>query len=64
VHLTDRESEILELIQTGSSYKQVADRLHISVNTVSNHLANVRQKLGAHSVIEALFLARGQTSRP
>ena len=42
------------LLADGLEYKQIADRLNISPNTVNNHLAHVREKLGVHSAIEAI----------
>ena len=52
--LTVREQEVLALVAAGLSYKQIADTLNISSNTVNNHLANIRRKLGVHSAIEAI----------
>lgn len=52
--LTPRELEVLEWLAQGLSYKQIADKLKISTNTVNNHLANARCKLGVHSAIEAI----------
>lgn len=44
--LTAREREIAELAVTGLSNKEVADRLHLSVRTVENHLHRTFRKLG------------------
>ena len=55
--LTRRELEALQLLAEGLSYKQIADRLGITLNTVNNHLRNVREKLDAHSSIEAIHKA-------
>ena len=52
--LTPREREILKLQAQGLPYKRIADCLHISEHTVSNHLYTIRQKLGVHSAIEAI----------
>jgi DNA-binding CsgD family transcriptional regulator len=52
--LTPREREVVGLLADGLEYKQIADRLKISPNTVNNHLAHVREKLGVHSAIEAI----------
>ncbi len=52
--LTPREREVVDLLADGLEYKQIADRLNISPNTVNNHLAHVREKLGVHSAIEAI----------
>ena len=52
--LTPREHEVLELLRQGRSYKGIADHLGVSVNTVNNHLRNIRDKLGVHNSIEAI----------
>jgi DNA-binding CsgD family transcriptional regulator len=44
--LTDRETEVLTLIATGLSDREVAERLVLSPHTVHRHVANVRTKLG------------------
>lgn len=46
VPLTRREREIALLARRGDSSRQIADRLHLSVRTVDNHLQNVYAKLG------------------
>ncbi|MGB3656071.1 MAG: LuxR C-terminal-related transcriptional regulator [Rivularia sp. (in: cyanobacteria)] len=43
-HLTQREVEIWSLYRTTSSYKHIADKLYITVNTVKKHLKNIRAK--------------------
>lgn len=43
-NLTEREAEIWSLYRAQSSYKQIADRLYITVNTVKKHLKNIRVK--------------------
>ena len=43
--LTPRETEILRLVATGRSYRQIADELVISHRTVQNHVQNVLGKL-------------------
>ncbi|HEX4306939.1 MAG TPA: alpha/beta fold hydrolase [Solirubrobacterales bacterium] len=44
--LTDRETEVLTLIATGLSDREIAERLVLSPHTVHRHVANVRTKLG------------------
>lgn len=56
--LTAREGEVLRLLATGLAYKQIADTLNVSVNTVNNHLRNIRGKLGVHNSIEAIGKAQ------
>ena len=55
--LTDREKEILQLVSTGITNREVAHHLSISVNTVKVHLRNVYAKLGAESRTEATMMA-------
>jgi PAS domain S-box-containing protein len=55
--LTSRELEILQLIADGCDSRQAASRLHISVRTQRNHVANVLGKLGVHSQLQALIFA-------
>ncbi|MEY2421769.1 MAG: hypothetical protein QOI95_1836, partial [Acidimicrobiaceae bacterium] len=55
--LTPRELEILGLISTGLSNKQIAQRLGLRLNTVRNHAQNILYKLQAHSKLEAVATA-------
>lgn len=48
--LTQREKEVLALLSSGLSNKEVADRLCISVNTAITHRRNITSKLGIHSL--------------
>lgn len=47
--LTNREKEIVEAIAMGLSNKQIADRLFVSVHTVTTHRRNICSKLDIHS---------------
>ena len=53
--LTDREREVLELLSKGHLYKEIADRLTISLDTVRSHLRKVYEKLHVHSRTEAVL---------
>ena len=57
VELSDREIEILRLVATGVSNKEIAYQLGISPNTVKVHLRNVFTKIGAASRTEAALTA-------
>ena len=56
--LSPREHEVLELIADGLSNGAMAERLHLSVNTVRTHVQTLLAKLGAHSKLEAAAIAR------
>ena len=56
--LTARECEILELLASGQSNKQMARSLSISPNTVKTHIARVYQKLDVERRVQAIERAR------
>jgi len=55
--LTERETEILRMIATGRSYKQIATRLVLSHRTVQNHVQNTLSKLHLHNRVELVRYA-------
>ena len=56
--LTPRQSEILRLLEHGRSTDQIAEELHLSRETVRNHVRHILRALGVHSRLEAVALAR------
>lgn len=56
--LTARECEILELLASGQSNKEMARTLSISPNTVKTHLARVYEKLEVERRVQAIEKAR------
>jgi len=52
--LSQREKEVLELVAKGLLYKEIAQRLTISAETVKKHLKNIYQKLHVQNKVEAL----------
>lgn len=56
--LTRRELEILELVDSGMTSKQIAKKLGISVYTVDNHRRNILRKTGTSNIHEAALYAR------
>lgn len=52
--LTRREQEMLEQLSKGYRYKEIADKLYISIDTVRTHIRNVYEKLQVNSRAEAL----------
>ena len=55
-HLTPRQAEVLRLLQQGRSTKQIAQELHLSTETVRNHVRHLLQALGVNSRLEAVAL--------
>ena len=56
--LSPRECEILTLLASGKSNREMADALHISPNTVKTHLARVYEKLDVQRRVQAIEKAR------
>ncbi len=52
--LSIREKEVLELLSKGLLYKEIADKLGVTHETVKKHLKNIYQKLHVQNKIEAL----------
>lgn len=52
--LTERESEILSLLQKGLLYKEIAQKLNISKDTVKKHIQHIYTKLQVQTRIEAV----------
>ena len=60
--LTDREIEVLNMIEEGLSNKQIASRLIVSISTVKNHAQSLFRKLGVSSRMEAVAVSRAMRS--
>jgi two-component system nitrate/nitrite response regulator NarL len=58
--LTQREAEVIGLIETGLSNKEIAQRLGIEPSTVKNHVHSLLEKLRVRGRIEAAALMRSQ----
>ena len=54
--LTQREIEVLQLIATGLANKIVADKLHITEETIKGHVKNILSKLGANDRTHAVTI--------
>jgi len=52
--LTDRENAILSLLSDGLRYKEIAERMEISTETVRTHVRNIYNKLEVQSRTEAI----------
>lgn len=55
--LTTRETDVLQLLSTGSSYKKISAQLGISLHTVGTHIKNSYRKLEVHSGAAAVMRA-------
>ena len=55
--ITPREQEVLNSLAEGLSNKEIAAKLHMSVDTERTHMMNILNKLGVHSRIQALLFA-------
>ena len=56
--LTPRELEVLQLVATGSSNREIGQELMLSEATVKSHLVHIYDKLGVRSRTSAVASAR------
>jgi len=56
--LSEREYELLVLLKTGKTNKEIADDLFISINTVKTHLQHLFEKLDVRNRTQAIFRIR------
>jgi DNA-binding NarL/FixJ family response regulator len=54
VSLSPREQEVLELLARGFLYKEIADSLHLSVQTVNTYIRRIYEKLHVRSRAQAI----------
>ena len=57
--LTQRETEVLTLLNRGLTNKEIAERLSVSVRTVKNHVSHLMKKLGVRSRLAATLTSLG-----
>ncbi|MBI1958216.1 MAG: response regulator transcription factor [Candidatus Rokubacteria bacterium] len=64
--MSPREREVLELLTRGAVNKEIAAALHISENTVKNHMKSIMEKLHAENRVQvvAYALRKGLVKRP
>lgn len=55
--LTGRELEVLRLVATGATNREIAESLSISEGTVKNHISNILSRLGLRDRIQAALFA-------
>jgi len=56
--LSDRELEILRVLATGASNREIANQLYITEGTVKNHVTNILGKLGVRDRTQAALKAK------
>jgi DNA-binding NarL/FixJ family response regulator len=56
--LTDREREVLRLVSTGATNREIADTLFIGEATVKSHISNILGRLGLRDRTQAAMYAR------
>ena len=55
--LTERERQVLKLLRSGASNKQISHELDITVRTVEFHLGNIYQKMDVACRTQAVLVA-------
>jgi len=60
--ISDREKELIELIEMGKPNREIADIMHISSHTVKNHLYNIYRKLGVKNRTELVHFIHCQVT--
>jgi DNA-binding CsgD family transcriptional regulator len=59
-HLTERQEDIIQLVATGLTSKEIAKRLSVSPRTVEHQIEAIRRKLGAQNTAHAVAIAIGR----
>ncbi|WP_270563105.1 helix-turn-helix domain-containing protein [Clostridium beijerinckii] len=59
--ITEKQSEIIELIIEGLTYKEIAEKLFISPKTVDNHVQNIYKKLNVNNKMQLLNFVRSNS---
>ena len=60
-NLSAREFEVLTILATGKSTKEIARQLYLSESTIKSHLANIYRKLEVNNRISAVTVARNNS---
>ncbi len=55
--LSDRETEVVKMLAKGLNYKEIAEALYVSPNTIKSHIKNVYSKLHVSNRAEAIYKA-------
>ena len=57
LNISERESEIIQLIAKGHTNKQIADQLFLSSHTITTHRKNIMAKLGVNNTAGIVMFA-------
>ena len=52
--LSNRELQVFQMIGSGNSTREIASKLHVSIKTIENHRAHIKEKLNLKNSIELL----------
>ena len=55
--LTERELDVLRLVATGATNREIAEKLYVSEGTVKNHVSNILSRLGLRDRLQAALYA-------
>jgi DNA-binding NarL/FixJ family response regulator len=58
--LSKQEKAILQFIMAGSSSRQIAEKMNLSVRTIENHRASMMKRLGARNAVELVRMAQDE----
>lgn len=58
IDLTEREMEVLRLVATGATNREIAGKLSVSEGTVKNHMSSILTRLGLRDRLQAALFAR------
>lgn len=58
VALTARERSLLQLLASPMTYREIGTKIFLSENTIRKHVQSILHKVGAHSRLEAVLVAR------
>lgn len=58
--LTEKETQILDMLAKGHGNKHISDQLFISINTVKTHIRHIYEKLQVNNRVEALNKIKGK----
>ena len=57
IPLTNRESQLLQLISNGYTNAEMAELMHVSIKTIERHRQNLMTKLNAHNLVDLIRIA-------